>query len=330
MKIDFVVMWVDGKDKKWYEKKNKYSGNTKNDAEDSVIRYRDWDILKYWFRGIEENANWVNNIFFVVDHQVPDWLDTSNPKIKVVNHEDFIPKDILPTFNSSTIEMNLFRIKDLSEHFVLFNDDMFVINKTKPEDFFKKGLPRESLVVNPIVPQGNDELLDHKKLNDLDIVNKYYSSKDLRKNLFKYFYLGYKKDLIRNILTLMYPKIPGFKTYHFSTSLLKSVIIDIWNKENDRLTKSASSRFRTKYDCNQYLYKYLQLASGKFYPQRTDFGFYYEIKNNNDILNKVFYKTKYKIACLNDSDESIDFESAKSDIVKIFEKKFPNKCSFEK
>ena len=35
----------------------------------------------------------------------------------------------------------MFRIPDLAEHFIYLNDDFFLINETKPEDFFKNGLP---------------------------------------------------------------------------------------------------------------------------------------------------------------------------------------------
>ena len=51
------------------------------------------------------------------------------------------PEEYLPTFNSHTIEMNLHRIKGLSEQFVYFNDDMFINKPMKPRDFFVHGKP---------------------------------------------------------------------------------------------------------------------------------------------------------------------------------------------
>jgi hypothetical protein len=50
-------------------------------------------------------------------------------------------EDYLPTFNSLSIESCIFRIPNLSEHFIYFNDDVFLINDTKPENFFVGGLP---------------------------------------------------------------------------------------------------------------------------------------------------------------------------------------------
>ncbi len=57
-------------------------------------------------------------------------------KINVVKHTDYIPAEFLPTFNSNVIEMNLHRLKDLSENFVLFNDDMLFLKRTTPDYFF--------------------------------------------------------------------------------------------------------------------------------------------------------------------------------------------------
>ena len=125
-KIDFVILWVDGNDKKWLEQKNSYTNKTE---EIKKSRFRDWDLLKYWFRGVEKYAPWVNKIFFVTWGHIPSWLDTKNPKLEIVKHSDFIPPKYLPTFNSNVIELNLHRILNLSEKFVLFNDDVFIIYK---------------------------------------------------------------------------------------------------------------------------------------------------------------------------------------------------------
>lgn len=62
-KIDFVVTWVDGNDDDWLREKNKYLPN-ENDTSCSDNRYRDWELMRYWFRGIEKYAPWVNQIFF--------------------------------------------------------------------------------------------------------------------------------------------------------------------------------------------------------------------------------------------------------------------------
>ena len=72
---------------------------------------------------------------------VPKWLNTAHEKIQIVKHEDFMAPAYLPTFNINSIELNLHRIKGLSEHFVFFNDDMFLIDFVRPEDFSKTDFP---------------------------------------------------------------------------------------------------------------------------------------------------------------------------------------------
>ena len=103
-----------------------------------------WVEGKYWFRGIEKNAPWVHNIYFVTWGHLPAWLNTAHPKLHIIKHTDFIPPQYLPTYNSPTIELNLHRIPGLSENFVYFNDDGFLIRPVTPQHFFKSGKCRES------------------------------------------------------------------------------------------------------------------------------------------------------------------------------------------
>ena len=53
-KIDFVIPWVDGGDPEWLKEKNEYSGRKTEEDDDRSIRFRDWETLKYWFRGVEK------------------------------------------------------------------------------------------------------------------------------------------------------------------------------------------------------------------------------------------------------------------------------------
>ena len=54
-KIDFVITWVDGSDPVWdmqrQETLRKQGIFVDESLDNSTARYRDWDILKYWFRG---------------------------------------------------------------------------------------------------------------------------------------------------------------------------------------------------------------------------------------------------------------------------------------
>ena len=68
--------------------------------------------------------------------QIPSWLDTSNPKVSIVTHQEiFKNQQALPTFSSPSIEMNLHHIKGLSDYFIYFNDDVFLGSPVTPADF---------------------------------------------------------------------------------------------------------------------------------------------------------------------------------------------------
>jgi len=70
---------VDGNDPKWRADKEKYNEFiSKGDISNQENRYRDWDLLKYWFRGVKKYALWINKIHFVTYGHLPEWLDTSN------------------------------------------------------------------------------------------------------------------------------------------------------------------------------------------------------------------------------------------------------------
>ena len=123
-----------------------------NQEIDGKQRYRDYGIFNYWFRMIEKNAPWVNNVYLITNGQKPDWLNLEHPKLKLVTHREFMPKEYLPTYNSAAIELNLHRIEGLSENYLYFNDDMYLIRDSQPSDFYKNGQPKLLAVYDALVP----------------------------------------------------------------------------------------------------------------------------------------------------------------------------------
>ena len=104
--------------------------------EENLRRYRDNEELKFSLRSVEKHAKWVRKIFIVTNGQVPNWLNTSHPKIRLVSHDQiFTDKGDLPNFSSVSIECHLHRIEGLSDNFVYFNDDMFLGDTLVPSDF---------------------------------------------------------------------------------------------------------------------------------------------------------------------------------------------------
>lgn len=198
-KIDFVIIWVDGNDDKWREVRSNYKSDFTNDT--NVHRYRDWDNLQYWFRGVEKFAPWVNNIYFVTWGHLPSWLNIKHPKLKIVKHEDFIPKEYLPTFSANPIELNLHRIDGLSNNFVYFNDDMFLIKDVNENVFFKNNLPCDSAIMN-VHCYNIEEMFIMTPFRNIGIINKHFKMKEvLKKSPTKWFNFKYGLNVLRNFIS---------------------------------------------------------------------------------------------------------------------------------
>ena len=332
--IDFIVLWVDDSDEKWIADKNKYSETKKIDAGNANRRYRDWNMLKYWFRGVEKYASWVNKIHFVTYGHLPKWLDTTNPKINIVKHEDIIPKKYLPTFNSNVIQFYLNRIEGLSEKFVLFDDDFYIINKVRPTDFFVGDKIRTSFCETPINFQIPGNVYAHSLMNNVQYINKYYNKKKFyKKNFFKLFSLknGLKNNF-KTLLSLSYNEFKGIANEHFCYENTKKHYDLFWKYCNDDLLVASNNKFRKHTDLTTLLVKQIAVLEGDFVPRSYKFGKRFTLtskKEVNSICNAVSNK-KYHIICINDNIKDEDFEYAKQKLIEEFEKQMPEKCSFER
>ncbi len=88
-------MWVDGGDPAWQAKKRAVTGEMAEGSEtDGKARYVDNDELRYSLRSVEKYAPWIRRIFIVTDGQTPAWLDTSNPRVCVVDHREILKDDV--------------------------------------------------------------------------------------------------------------------------------------------------------------------------------------------------------------------------------------------
>ena len=331
-KIDFVIMWVDGSDPAWLEEKNKYL-EKKIDTSNAINRYRDMGLLKYWFRGVEKFTPWVNKVHFVTWGHIPSWLNTNNPKLNVVRHEDFIPKKYLPVFNSDAIEIHLHRIKGLTEKFVYFNDDTFLINSLKQNFFFRNGLPCDLWRDNiPYCDKDTDPLFEHILLNDKMLICRHFNKKEvIKKNFSKCFNLKYGKRNIRFLLLYKWPYMAGFDNFHVAAPFLKSTFEDLWKKEYDILETTSYSRFRRMVDVNQYVFQLWQIYTGRFTPKSIrETGMFFDLSNDNSAIFDVIDKQKTNMICINDSDLSIDYEKVIKELAEHFDKILPNKSTFER
>lgn len=117
-------------------------------------------------------ASFVRKIFIVTDEQTPSINEIVKkyfPKrisdIEIIDHKHIFRdyEDFLPTFNSICISNMLWRIEGLSDHFVYFNDDVFLTRKISPEVWFKKERP--VLRVNWVFPPFERLIWDKLRVN---------------------------------------------------------------------------------------------------------------------------------------------------------------------
>ncbi len=338
-KIDFVIAWVDSSDSKWLTEKQKFEEKTdiyvgKDDA-NADCRYRNDGLLKYWFRSIERFVPWVNKIHFVTCGQKPDWLNENNTRINLVNHEDYIPSKYLPTFCSRTIELNFHRISGLSEKFVYFNDDMFLLQPVKEDFFFKSGNPvldTNLRYTNKVGYNNWSRVL----FNDYCVVNKSFDiSNSIWNNRKKWFSvkdLGWKRALINFICYLANKTLPVSIYGHVASPHLKSTLQELWEKCPDIMEQTSMHKFRTDNQVNQWLLCAWNQAKGLFYPAReVRLGRCYSISPNNveEICNAIINQSFPQI-CINDSKNNTTYDYCMEKIAKAFESLFPDKSEFEK
>ena len=337
IKIDFVITWG-GEDEDRRRQRQEYLARERGEQEtaESIdaqpVRYRDWDNLHYWFRCVEKFAPWVNRVHLITCGVVPTWLQTEHPKLNVVFHRDYIPERYLPTFNSHPIEWHMHAIQGLSEHFVYFNDDFFLTAPVEPENFFVNGLPCDMLSETPL-DCGKNEAWNYVQLNNVALVNRYFSRRHLRRqHIEKWLDVRKLRDFVKNLIFAMVPRDDffGFTTYHLPQSFLKSTFCKLWELEPQLLHETCSHKFRDIRDVSSYVVRYFQLLSWQFYPY--DYhknGCYFGGRWEAEEVARTICSGKYKMLCINDEAE-LDFEQAKGIVNAAFDKLVPDKSSFER
>lgn len=328
--IDFVISWVDPNDINWQKKKATFIPGDNSDT--SIVRYRDWDNLKYWFRAVSKFAPWVRKIHFVTDEQRPEWLNFDHPKLCHVNHYDYIDKSALPLFNSCAIEIDMHKIPGLSEKFVYFNDDMFLTDYITPDYYFTNGIPNDmaGLTRKCVATQGS--IFSNILLNDYDILNKYFDKKLVLKQFSrKWFRLSYGKTFIRTLININRNSFDGLVIPHLSVPYLKTDFEKVWSKEPELLNLSQHHKFRSADDINHFIFRYWRMCEGNFCPRKSK-GKYIALKDFSSLNNTVKFITrrKYPEICINDLWDGNEFERAKYILNTAFEKVLPQKCEFEK
>ena len=326
--IDLILPWVDGNDPLWRAEKNKYDSSHLV----SDVRYESWDNLEYVFRGIEKYMPWVHKVFFVTWGHLPSWLNTSYEKLVVIKHEDYIPKEFLPTFNSNVIEMNYFRIEELSENFILFNDDLFPTQPIPEEYYFKDNLPCEEAVETHFIlkaDKGMDLQMNYACVNNMVILNRNFDKhKVVSAYPDKWFNPVYGERMQQNVNLSFWHNFESFVYPHEAMPMKKSVLKEIWEKEPEALKKASYNKFRSYSDVTQRLITMWQICSGNFVPHKYKGKLFLVDKENYQEAAQAILEQTYPIVSLNESSTE-GFAEIKKTINAALAKLFSEKSKFE-
>lgn len=309
LEIDIVYLWVDGNDPVWQEKKYKTTGKLSDNSEgNNKGRYFSNDELKYSLRSLEKHAPWIRNIFIITDNQKPGWLNTQNPKIKIIDHSEILPPASLPCFNATVIELFIYKIQGLSEYFLFSNDDMFFNADINPGYFFADdGLP----------------IARHKRKP----FGKWH-------HRFKMFFgtLGqYRKMLVdassfvNNLTGKYYTCVPHHNIDAYLKSDYKKYVEETFKNE---VEKTMINHVRTYGDFHRSAFLYYAIATGRAHLK------YVGRKQSSRILIERHDFKKYiqhyqpELFCLNDSQRVTD--KHREAVKPFLEFLFPNKSEFEK
>lgn len=236
--IDAVILWVDGNDPVHQQKMQQFIPTGVNaKSRNFRTRFNQVEEIEYAIKSILKYASFVRNIFLVTDNQVPQFLKKAENKeianrIQIIDHKVIFKgyEQYLPTFNAMSIESMVHRIPGLAEHFIYFNDDLFLIRDITEEEFFYNGIP---------IFRGNwrrfDEFIWYKRLRNFGykLVGKEY-----KKN--KY---GYKKGQQNIARELGYDK-KYFKFHHTPAAMVKSTIANYFEAHPEMLERNIRHKFR--------------------------------------------------------------------------------------
>lgn len=320
-KIDLVYMWVDGNNAEWRAKRNRYMNGGEKTTSEGVndARWRDNEELRYSLRSVEKYASWIDHIYIITDGQCPEWLDTSNPKISIVDHSEIMPAEALPVFNSSAIESCIHRIPGLSEHFILGNDDTLFVKPTTRENFF---------------------------VNDTPIVRlmRFNRKKALRRG--NYFGMVHRmQDLIKEAFNKEIYLAPH---HNFDAYLKSDYQYCVEHLYSEEWQATAHHRFRNEQDMHRSFISYYMVAVGHATMRKVGRynnvdGFFGKIKavltnrfaNDSRVINnhsKDYFgqMAKYNpiMICANDSERAKPEDGKR--MAEFLKELYPAKSSFEK
>lgn len=260
--IDVVIAWVDGNDPKHMAKRNEVLNRSRAVpiAGAHPTRFASVNEIKYCLLSIFRFAPFVRNVFIVTDEQDPHVMEDVRKyyphrvsSIRIVDHKEIFEgyEQYLPTFNSICIANMIWRIKGISNRFVYFNDDVFLVRDVTPDDFFKGNLPVLRGRWTPAPYHRISWSWTHTRVVKLLTQKRHYTPKAS-------FHLGQW-----NSARILGYKLKYFTNSHTPHSVERGVVEHFFEKNSALLEKNISFQFRER---SQFTFislsNHLQLTGG--------------------------------------------------------------------
>lgn len=313
--IDVVYTWVDDSDPAWRASRDTArrqltsapdTGLHEQAANDA--RYTSRDELRYSLRSIHQYAPWVRNIFLVTAGQVPSWLNTDFPGIRVVDHREiFSDPRALPTFNSHAIESQLHHIPELSEHFLYLNDDVFFGRPVQPGQFFHPNGLTKFFQSKALIPSGRA------------------STEDLPVNA------AGKNS--RGLIAQQFGTVISQKMKHTPHVLRRSVLAEIEQVYAQAHRVTQHSRFRAPSDVpiasslhHYYAYQSARATVGDIRYVYVDLADALAQRR----LNTLLARRNFDTFCMNDTVTAADPEAQSQMVARFLDAYFPVPSRFER
>ena len=309
--IDLVYLWVDGNDPEWLAKRNAFFGRkVENSSTNFNGRYLNNDELKFSLRSVERYAPWIRKIFIVTDNQTPKWLDISNPKIQIIDHKDILPHESLPCFNSNVLEQFIYKIPNLSEHFLLSCDDMFLNKTISPTTFF--------------APDGFPIIrLNRKPFRRF----RWFLREQVFKKPHKLFSVSLfnAAELVRHKFGVFYNGLPHHNIDSYIKSDCSRVSEQIFKNEIDLM---KTNHIRNVNDVARIVYSYVALAEKRGHLRYVSSNESLHIHIQKDRHYEKLQKFNPTFFCMNDTEYADNNDRMK---LKVWlNSRFPEKSEFEK
>ncbi|WP_151765707.1 Stealth CR1 domain-containing protein [Acinetobacter colistiniresistens] len=233
--IDVVITWVDGQDSQLNQKRQKYLNTLIAKEAASQTRFASNNEIYFCIASILKYMPEVGTIYLITDQQKPLWLDEfvnqglcSAGKIKIIDHMQLFKgyEEYLPTFNSLSIETMFWNIPELAEHFIYFNDDVFLNAPLSGSDCFEQ---------DKVIIYG------HWKSNGL-IKAKYSVRKALSR------WSGQELQPKFTVAQMLSAEMAGLNQYyelhHRPHFIKKKIVQEYFSQHQDTLKHQISFRFR--------------------------------------------------------------------------------------